>query len=568
MDMITIAMNIAKNIEKGVKPLIGWEKGTEIVKIGADGTPTKRIDLIAEDIAINSIEKQCSAILISEEIGHKQIGDNPQYVIVLDPIDGTYNALNDIPIYSVSIAICKLNDRNIDELTINDLEVGVVRNISTGEVYFAKKGSGAFVFKNNIQKRIYTSKITNLSDASVGVFAYGLTTNTLDFIKDRRVKRIRIFGSAALELCFVARGSLDAFINVNETTRLCDIAGGFVVLKEAGGIISDRDGRIINMPLNINAKNSFICSNDKLHKKFVSIFGNKWKLKPTKFGIVSRADKKEAIELVYEIINYLDSKNIDYELEQDIYNKIYNINNNIENKDKYLMKDVSEISHMISIGGDGTVLRTSRIIGGNEIPIITVNKGTVGFLTEFDVEDIFDIIEDIINGDYEIEKRTKCSGYIKYKDNNQKTLPSALNELVITTKSPAKMIQFEVYVNGNFVEEIRADGLIISTPTGSTAYSLSAGGPIVEPQVDGFVIVPICPFKLFSRPIVINGSSEIKIKIIKKETLVAVDGTIEGELKKGDEIILRKSDSYTYFVKGRNFYETLRKLSVIDGGAR
>ena len=222
----------------------------------------------------------------------------------------------------------------------------------------------------------------------------------------------------------------------------------------------------------------------------------------------------------------------------------------------------------MSIGGDGTVLRTSRIINGNEIPIITVNKGTVGFLAEFDVEEIFNIIDNIINGDYEIEKRTKCSGYIKYKDNTQKTLPNALNELVITTKSPAKMIQFEVFVNGNFVEEIRADGLIISTPTGSTAYSLSAGGPIVEPQVDGFVIVPICPFKLFSRPIVVNGSSEIKIKMVKKETLVAVDGAIEGELKKGDEIILRKSNKWTYFVKGRNFYENLRKLSIIDGGTR
>jgi NAD+ kinase len=578
-DMLTIAMNIAENIEKGVKPLIGWEKSTEIVKIGADGTPTKRIDLIAEDIAINSIEKQCSAILISEEIGHKQIGDNPQYVIVLDPIDGTYNALNDIPIYSVSIAIGKLNNRDIDKLTINDLEVGVVRNIATGDIYYSERGKGAFVIENNIKKRINTSKTTNLSDASVGVFAYGLTTNTLDFIKDRKVKRIRIFGSVALELCFVARGSLDAFINVNKTTRLCDIAGGFVILKEAGGIISDRDGRQMDMTLNINAKNSFICSNATLHKKFVSIFGNKWKLKPTKFGIVSRADKKEAIELVHKIINYLDSKNINYELEQDIYNKIVaerRLNtfgfklgdNDIENKDKYLMKDVSEISHIISIGGDGTVLRTSRIINGNEIPIITVNKGTVGFLAEFDVEEIFNIIDNIINGDYEIEKRTKCSGYIKYKDNTQKTLPNALNELVITTKSPAKMIQFEVFVNGNFVEEIRADGLIISTPTGSTAYSLSAGGPIVEPQVDGFVIVPICPFKLFSRPIVVNGSSEIKIKMVKKETLVAVDGAIEGELKKGDEIILRKSNKWTYFVKGRNFYENLRKLSIIDGGTR
>ncbi len=588
MDMLDIAINVAENIEKGVKPLIGWEKSNEIIKIGADGTPTKRIDMIAENIAIKSIEKYCDAILISEEIGFKKIGNGvPKYVIVLDPIDGTYNALNDIPIYSVSIAIGRLksnlnlknNKDGIYNMTINDLEGGVVNNIATGDIYCAKVNEGAYIIENpgREKRKIMVSDTKNLKDASVGVFAYGLTTNTLDFIKDRMVKRIRIFGSAALEMCYVARGALDAFINVNKTTRLCDIAGGYVILKESGGIITDKDGKIINMGLNVYEKTSLICSNNNLHKKFVGIFGNKWMLKPTKFGIVSRIDREDAVNLVIDIIKYLDSKNIKYALEPELCKII----NNCKNFNDKCVKcesidNLNDISHIICVGGDGTVLRASRIINGNEIPIIPINMGTVGFLTEFNKNRVFGAIDRVINGNYEIEKRTKCAGVIKHGSYSlntdtdssnyvsyQKILPDALNEVVIITKSPAKMLHFEVYVNGSFVEDVRADGLIISTPTGSTAYSLSAGGPILEPAVDAFVIVPICPFKLFSRPIVVDGNSEIKIKILKKSTLVVVDGNIEDEAKKGDEIILKKSNSYSYFVKGCDFYNKLRKLSII-----
>ncbi|MBW9222954.1 bifunctional NADP phosphatase/NAD kinase, partial [Methanothermococcus sp. SCGC AD-155-K20] len=263
---------------------------------GADGTPTKRIDVIAENIAINSIEKYCSAVLISEEIGFKKIGEGPpKYLIVLDPIDGTYNALNDLPIYSVSIGLCEIpyhkykdNEGNnssikgkkdesnsnymeiINRMTINDLELGMVKNIATGDIYYGEVNKGSYILekRSNLEKiKIKTSDTKNLKDASVGVFAYGLTTNTLDFIKDRRVRRIRIFGSAALEMCYVARGALDAFINVNKTTRLCDIAGGYVILRESGGIITDRDGKPLNIKLNVHDRTSLICSNTLLHKK-------------------------------------------------------------------------------------------------------------------------------------------------------------------------------------------------------------------------------------------------------------------------------------------------------------
>lgn len=562
-----MALTITKNIEKSVKPLIGWEKSNEVVKIGADGTPTKRIDLIAENVAINSLEKYCSAILISEEIGFKKIGkSNPEYVIVLDPVDGTYNSLKDIPFYSASIAIGRIANSSdepeniVKNLKMKDLEVGVVRNIATGDTYYAKKGSGAYFLRKDEKKAISISNTQNLTESSIGLFAHDISTETLDFIKDRKFRRIRLFGSIALEMCYVARGSLDAFINVNESTRLCDIAAGYVIIKEAGGLVTDKNGQEVNLDLDVNAKVSIICSNETLHKKLVGIFGNKWRIKPTNIGIISRIDKEESIELAVNVINYLESKGIKYALDPGTYNAL----ESRLSKKCDLINKIEDISHMISIGGDGTVLRASKMIKGNEIPIICINMGTVGFLTEFSKEDVFSAIDSVISGSYKIEKRTKLLSFLKFSDGKQQILPDSLNEVVITTKHPAKMLHFEVYINGNLVEDVRADGIIVSTPNGSTAYSLSAGGPIIEPTVDGFVIVPICPFKLSSRPLVVNANSEIKIKILKKSTLIVVDGNIEFEAKAGDELVIRKSESYAYFVKGDNFYSKLKKLSLME----
>lgn len=566
MDMLEMALNIAKDIEKSVKPLIGWEKSNEVVKIGADGTPTKRIDLIAENVAINSIEKVCSAILISEEIGFKKIGKNkPEYVIVLDPVDGTYNSLKDIPFYSAAVAIGRIDkftdnlEELINNLKMKDLEVGVVRNIATGDTYYAEKGKGAHFLRKGEKKSISISNSSNLKDSSIGLFAHDISIDTLKFIKDRRFRRIRLFGSIALEMCYVAKGALDAFINVNETTRLCDIAAGYVIIKEAGGIVTDKNGQEVNLDLDVNSKVSVICSNEMLHKKLVGIFGNRWRIKPTNFGIISRIDNEESIDVADNVIKYLDSKGIKYELDSSTYDAL----KNRLTKKCDIISNIEEISHMISIGGDGTVLRASKMILGNEIPMVCINMGTVGFLTEFNKEEIFSAIDSIICGNYKVEKRTKLMGFAKLSDGKQHILNDSLNEVVITTKNPAKMMHFEVYIDGSLVEDVRADGIIVSTPNGSTAYSLSSGGPIIEPTVEGFVIVPICPFKLSSRPLVVNANSEIKIKLLKKSTYVVIDGNTEFEAKKGDEIILRKSESNAYFVKGDNFYNKLKKLSLM-----
>ena len=566
MEGFKIAMKVVEEIGKKIKPLIGWEKADEVVKIGADGTPTKRIDVIAENMAINILEKFNGGILISEEIGLKVVGNDLDYIFVLDPIDGTYNALKSIPIYSTSIAVAEIkgedkklireNINNVDwiknfisnKYTINDLYVGIVKNLATEDLYYAIKGEGSFLEKDGEKIRIEAKDTKDLKEASVGLFVYGLSNDLLEFLKGRKVRRVRLFGSMALEMCYVVSGALDAYINVNENSRLCDIAGAYVICREGNVIITNKNGKPLNMKLHLMERTSLIVSNKYLHKKLIALFGNKWAIKPAKFGIVVREDKEEAINLAIEICKYLKDKNIPYCVEDFLRERV--------GGDRF---DISTISHIIAIGGDGTILRASRLVNGETIPIIAVNMGKVGFLAEFYKEEIFEVIDKVIKGEYEIEKRSKLSCKI-IKDNRVIKTPSALNEMVVITKNPAKILEFDVYVNDTFVENVRADGIIISTPTGSTAYSLSAGGPIVEPNVDCFIISPICPFKLSSRPLVVSGSNKIKLKLkLEKPALLVIDGSVEYEINKDDELIFEKSDSYAYFVKGQSFYDKLNR---------
>ncbi len=566
MEGFKIAMKVIEEIDKKIKPLIGWEKAEEIVKIGADGTPTKRIDLIAEDIAINILEKYGGGILISEEIGLKVVGNDLDHIFILDPIDGTYNALKSIPIYSTSIAVAKIRSEdkksireNINDLkwikkfiannySINDLYIGIVKNLATGNIYYGIKGYGSFLEKDKEKIRIKTNNIKSLSEASVGLFVYGLSNDLLEFLKEGKVRRIRLFGSTALEMCYVVSGALDAYINVNENSRLCDIAGAYVICKEGNAVITNKNGKELNIKLDLMEKTSLIVSNKYLHKKLISLFGNKWVIKPIRFGIVVREDKKEAIELAIKVCEYLKNKNIPYCVEPFLKDIVGGEPFNIQ-----------KMSHIIAIGGDGTILRASRLVNGEVVPIIAVNMGKVGFLSEFSKDEIFKVINKVISGDYDIEKRSKLKCEI-IKDNKVIETPSALNEMVVITKNPAKILEFELYINDKLIENVRADGIIISTPTGSTAYSLSAGGPIVVPNVDCFIITPICPYKLSSRPLVVPSSDKIKLKLkLDKPALLVIDGSVEYEINRDDELIFKKSDSYAYFVKGQSFYDKLNR---------
>lgn len=273
-------------------------------------------------------------------------------------------------------------------------------------------------------------------------------------------------------------------------------------------------------------------------------------------GIVARLDIPKGVELAEEIIGFLIDKNIQVSLDSSLAEKMP------EFRDLGVDLSEMEVDIIIAIGGDGTILRTQSFVNGKKIPIFGINMGTVGFLTEIDPENAFNALEEVLAGKYFVEQRTQLRVY------HGRELPSALNEVVMMTRKPAKMLHIEISVDEEIVEELRADGLIIATPSGSTAYSMSAGGPIVDPQVEAFLIVPICPFKLGARAIVVSNKSEIKVKLLRKgkKAIAVIDGQFEEEINYLEELIFKKSETDAYFVRlTKDFYKKVRE-KLTEGG--
>ncbi|MCX7770076.1 MAG: NAD(+)/NADH kinase [Proteobacteria bacterium] len=222
-------------------------------------------------------------------------------------------------------------------------------------------------------------------------------------------------------------------------------------------------------------------------------------------------------------------------------------------------EDLRDLDVIVVIGGDGTLLYASRLLKGAKKPIIGINMGGLGFLTEIAPDEAFDSIECFLSNRCSISERMMCDVKLVRRG---KLIKSAcvLNDAVITKGNLARMIELETYVNDNFLSKYRADGLIVSTPTGSTAYVLSAGGPIITPDVDCVIICPICPHTLTHRPIVISSNSKIEV-IIKSETDVylTLDGQEGSPLLKNDKIVISKSNKKTYIVNSpyKNYFEIL-----------
>jgi NAD+ kinase len=269
-----------------------------------------------------------------------------------------------------------------------------------------------------------------------------------------------------------------------------------------------------------------------------------------RIGIVSRFDINKSVELAGKIVEFLIDKDVETFIDSSLaskLNKYHDIALDLEDMD---------VDMVIAVGGDGTVLRTQGIINQKKIPLFGINMGAVGFLTEIDPAETFTALEQVLAGNYFVEKRTQLRVW------HNKELQEALNEVVIMTQKPAKMLHIKISVDDEVVEELRADGLIIATPSGSTAYSMSAGGPIVDPRVGAFIIVPICPFKLGARPTVVPNDSIIKVKFLRKgkKAVAVIDGQFEEEINYMDEFIFRKSDNYAYFVRlSKNFYRRVRE---------
>ncbi|MCF6148896.1 MAG: hypothetical protein E3K37_09570 [Candidatus Kuenenia sp.] len=243
--------------------------------------------------------------------------------------------------------------------------------------------------------------------------------------------------------------------------------------------------------------------------------------------------------------------------------------------DKYAVTDIVDLSQeeipkekyemAVVFGGDGAILSTCRKLARNQIPIVGVHMGRFGFLAEIMEQDVCKSLEKVFSGNYKIRKRMLLRCRIKRAD---KIVHESfgVNDVVISRSSLSRLISIKLLIDGEDVATYRADGLIISTPLGSTAHSLSAGGPLLTPDLNAFIIVPICPHTLTNRPLVISGDTKIEMEPLSQAVSIGttVDGQIYTELESGDKVMVERSDIEIQMVDtgARTFYGVLReKLS-------
>ncbi|MGE3151688.1 MAG: NAD(+)/NADH kinase [Nitrospiraceae bacterium] len=228
-----------------------------------------------------------------------------------------------------------------------------------------------------------------------------------------------------------------------------------------------------------------------------------------------------------------------------------------------------EADLIIVLGGDGTMLGAARLVASRNPPILGVNMGGLGFLTEVTVDHMFEALERVFNNNFVIDERLMLSSTME-REGAVIMESTALNDVVISKGTLARMIEMQVGISGQFVTNLRGDGLIVSTPTGSTAYALSAGGPIVSPSASAFMLAPICPHTLTHRPLIVPSTVRISVSLSSKDAgaMVTLDGQEGMAMQKGDVVIITASDHRTHLIRfpERTYYETLRlKLKWGDG---
>lgn len=265
-------------------------------------------------------------------------------------------------------------------------------------------------------------------------------------------------------------------------------------------------------------------------------------------------------ELTNTITEFLEKNGKTYEVEVMDDDKIYGKEGAASFEEK------KRPDAVIVLGGDGTMLRAARDFVEEEVPLLGVNLGTLGYLAEVEKANIVSALEKLISGDYFIEERMMIEGNV-LRDRQVIAHTLALNDIAVLKSLPFRAINFDVYVNGQFLKSYGADGVIVSTPTGSTGYNLSAGGPIIEPFADLFALTPVCPHTINSRSIILSGDDEVIIEIKDAkagglQTAFAMsDGAAHFELKTGDSFVIYRSERRTRIIKlnRESFLDVLQK---------
>lgn len=286
-------------------------------------------------------------------------------------------------------------------------------------------------------------------------------------------------------------------------------------------------------------------------------------------GLLFNTQKKEAIDVAKKLLLWASDKNIHFMLPRQEALAI-----NLQETDEIVLKE--NVSFAVVLGGDGTFLRAARYTLGYKIPLYGINLGRLGFMATGSPSSAISDIKKIIAKKYKLLKRSLLKGYV-IRDNKEIHELHALNDFVITNSALARVIDLEVKIENEILSLYLGDGLIISTPTGSTAYALSTGGPIIPPHVPCMLLAPICPHSLYTRPVVLSSNDTLTVtpKGDAKNLVLTQDGQIGYGILPGD-IIKVKLDSvqhvYTIELEGRSYYDTLKKKlrwgfnAISDGG--
>lgn len=275
-------------------------------------------------------------------------------------------------------------------------------------------------------------------------------------------------------------------------------------------------------------------------------------------GLIGRLASESTQYSLNRLIAYLEEKEITVLLDEETSSVLPDSPLPVESRSALAEK----CDLVIVVGGDGSLLAAARAFAGHDVKLLGINRGRLGFLTDISPDEIEHRVDEVLEGKYDSDLRFLLTSTV-YRDGKAISQGIALNDVVVHPGKFIRMIEFELFINDEFVYRQRSDGLIISSPTGSTAYALSGGGPIMHPQLNAIVLVPMNPHTLSSRPIVVNGESEIKLIVSESNQLnphVTCDGQTHVISQPGDEVIISKSPRLLKLIHpaGHNFYDTCR----------
>jgi len=276
-----------------------------------------------------------------------------------------------------------------------------------------------------------------------------------------------------------------------------------------------------------------------------------------RIGIVVNPTKTSAFPLIKQVVDWLGDKGIEVLLDSEVQDSIESSAEMSAAQDM-----LGRVDLIVAFGGDGTMLNVAQRMDGAPTPLMGVKVGGLGFLTGVMEKEVFTTLDEVLAGKHRIERRMKLSCELLHADGTKRREAVALNDVVIMRNSLERMLTVETYVDKEFLASYACDGIIMATPTGSTAHSLSAGGPIVYPEAEAIILTPICPHMLSNRPLVLSANQELRAIVVSEDTSAGlmIDGQIAIELHPWNQVIVKKSPFSIHLVGSTNksYFEVLR----------